>query len=304
MALLDLYLIALHPGISIGAFLEQLQQHGIQPIIQAQVVRWMIRPTQLSADYLLNRNIHWDLLLGLEATAPSPSTPSASAAFSSTAPLQASIAAAWTVTCGVSSRTLAGYAAHNTTLLREHGQHAPPPPLPAPASVSADAQALALSRELAAWLGRRAARLPVSMLNLLAFRHDARDGSTDASHAAYVEYGRAFSARVGARHGGHVKVAARVVPAGLDRGGSGSGSADTEHADADGARWDEIAFVHYPSVRHFAAMVASDDYQAVNRQHRLGALQDTFILCVAEVDGRGELLVKSADDGVREKGKL
>lgn len=308
MVLLDLHLVALKSGISIGAFLTRLQQHGIQPVIQARVVRWMIRPTQLSADFLLNRNTHWDVLLGLEASASQPSP------LSSTPELQAMTEATWRVTCGVSSRTLSGYAALNAELQR---QREPRPRLPA-GSQSADAQNLEFSRELAAWIrGGGGPGLaddplrdrPISMLNLLAFRSD--DGSAEAkrrSHAQYVEYGKAFSASAGARHGGRVKIAARVVPPTPASAPAPAGSGDGDE-DGDRARWDEIAFVHYPSVRHFVAMASSEDYQAANRKHRLGALQDTFILCVAEIDARGELLTMSKNENnsrpvVGERGKL
>jgi hypothetical protein len=30
--------------------------------------------------------------------------------------------------------------------------------------------------------------------------------------------------------------------------------------------WDEIALAHYPSLEHFAAMLASSDYQEVNHR--------------------------------------
>ena len=51
----------------------------------------------------------------------------------------------------------------------------------------------------------------------------------------------------------------------------------------DGEGWDEIALAHYPSIYHFADMLASEDYQAVNKRHRVGSLRDTFILCTSEI---------------------
>jgi len=30
-------------------------------------------------------------------------------------------------------------------------------------------------------------------------------------------------------------------------------------------------------------MLASEDYQAVNKRHRVGSLRDTFILCTSEI---------------------
>lgn len=52
--------------------------------------------------------------------------------------------------------------------------------------------------------------------------------------------------------------------------------------------WDEALLVHYPSLYHFAAMVGDDEYLEINKMHRLGALRDTAILCVMEIDVRGE----------------
>lgn len=45
-----------------------------------------------------------------------------------------------------------------------------------------------------------------------------------------------------------------------------------------------MALAHYPSLEHFADMIASEDYQAVNKQHRMGSLKDTCILCTTEVE--------------------
>lgn len=49
-------------------------------------------------------------------------------------------------------------------------------------------------------------------------------------------------------------------------------------------RWDEVSLVHYPSLRHFAAMAASEAYQDINRTLRLPSLNDTTIVCTQEVD--------------------
>jgi len=48
--------------------------------------------------------------------------------------------------------------------------------------------------------------------------------------------------------------------------------------------WDEIALAHYPSILHFADMLASEDYQEVNKKYRVGSLKDTCILCTSELD--------------------
>ncbi|KAI0170225.1 hypothetical protein BJ166DRAFT_190666 [Pestalotiopsis sp. NC0098] len=252
MVVCNLHLVSLKPGTSITAFLTKLRQHDVKPIFQAQVLRWMILPTHMSAGHLLNRNLHWNLLLGLDVSTSIPSA------------LQPSIEAVWSVSCGASARMLADYSKRNAALLNPDPGSVPKVTLP-DVSSSSHAQNLEFSPELGEWISAMPPALqnhPVSMLNLLAFNEGKKDD--------YVAYGKEFSARVGARYGGNVKIAARVV----DGGGGG---------------WDEIAFVHYPTVKHFAAMSASTEYQEVNQKYRLGALKDTFILCTVEIDDHGEL---------------
>ncbi|KAH8682125.1 hypothetical protein BX600DRAFT_430015 [Xylariales sp. PMI_506] len=286
MVVCNIHLIALKPGTSIPAFLSQLRESTPRhPVFQARVMRWMILPKQLSAGYLLGRNIHWDLIIGLEAAATGPQSSGGDL------PAGLPIAAAWTAACGVSARTLVGYAQANAALVNPPSGAAPPIPAahlpPVARSAGRDAQNLELSPELHAWIMGLPPPLqnhPVSMLNLLAFNEGKKE--------QYVRYGQEFSARVGARHGGKVKIAARVVS-----DGDGGGMGQQPQAGADG--WDEIAFVHYPSVKHFAAMSSSEEYQKVNREYRLGALKDTFILCVMEIDDQGELV-----GGKNARGKL
>lgn len=45
-----------------------------------------------------------------------------------------------------------------------------------------------------------------------------------------------------------------------------------------------MALAHYPSLEHFADMLAGEDYQAVNKRFRVGSLRDTCILCTSEID--------------------
>jgi len=105
------------------------------------------------------------------------------------------------------------------------------------------------------------------MLNLLSFNPEP------SAREAYKRYGAAFSSSIGSRHGGDAKIVGHVV------GGQ---------AKNDG--WDEVALAHYPNLEHFAAMLGSEDYQAVNQTERLKALKDTFILCTMEIDSHGELV--------------
>lgn len=275
MVVINLHLIALKPGYTVQSFLRELHRNGIKPIVQAVVLRWMIMPSHLSAGHLLGRNIRWDMLLVLDAevTTSSPARIPPDA--------RAQILAEWSASCGVSSRALLWYSTDNAELLHPGPQSVAPPAPPEVAPSSSSSQNLEMSAELKEWIASSLpARLrdrPVSMLNLLSFHEGKED--------QYKRYGAEFKAKVGARHGAKVKLVGKVVG---------------EQARDDGwdEGWDEVAFVHYPSVRHFAAMAASADYQDVNRKYRLGALRDTFILCVMEVDDRGEIV---ADQAIREK---
>jgi uncharacterized protein (DUF1330 family) len=214
----------------------------------------MILPTRISAGHLLSRNTHWDLLLAVEGGAVIP------------AASQADIAAIWTASCGLCAQALSSYASLNAALLNKPHGLVKLGDL-SERSEGDSSQNLELSSEWVQWIAAlppSAREQPVSMLNLLAFNPGKKD--------QYKQYGTEFSNRVGSRHGGHVKLVGRVVES---------------QARADG--WDEIAWVHYPSITHFAAMSASKDYQDVNKQYRLGALKDTFILCCQEINDDGEL---------------
>ena len=93
------------------------------------------------------------------------------------------------------------------------------------------------------------------MLNLLAF--------AEGKKADYLQYGKAFAESIGSRRGGNAKIVGNVI------------------GKKDG--WDEMALAHYPSILHFADMLASEDYQEVNHKYRVGSLRDTCILCTSEL---------------------
>ncbi|KAI0971331.1 hypothetical protein F4678DRAFT_432492 [Xylaria arbuscula] len=283
MVLCSIHLIALKEGTTPPTLLSSLHQAGINPIVQARVFRWMILPKELSAGHLLARNIRWDMLLVLSTDEPSiaPSL------------RQSSIAAEWTATVGTSARLLAGYAALNAQLLHPAPGTVPPATLDLAAAAQSDSSQknLELTPELADFVATLPARLrshPVSMLNLIAFN--------PGKQPEYVKYGQEFSARVGARYGGRVKIVGKVTSSGAG-GGGGRGEHDsaaaaekTRQEKRQEAGWDEIAFVHYPSIAHFASMAGDKDYQDVNQKYRLGALRDTFIICALEITDDGEVV--------------
>ncbi|KAK3940936.1 hypothetical protein QBC46DRAFT_384162 [Diplogelasinospora grovesii] len=252
MPLCNLHLIALNPGTSPREFLSTLRQHSVKVLSQALVVRWMILPTHMSTVPLLAHNVQWDLLVILDNTCPLPEA------------VLSQVAALWSATCGIPSALVKNYTALNSTLFNPSSS----PTQPALPKTNAEStQKLQLSDELAAYVADLPPEIgahPVSMLNLLAFNPGKKE--------QYQQYGKAFSEKVGARHGGKVKVVGNVV----------AGEAKEEG-------WDEIAYVHYPTLAHFAAMAGDKDYQEVNERYRLGALKDTFILCTMEIDDHGRL---------------
>ncbi|KAL7626194.1 hypothetical protein AAE478_002964 [Parahypoxylon ruwenzoriense] len=266
MVLCHLHLISLRHGASVAAFLAKLRRHGIAPLVQARVVRWIVLPTYISAGHLLGRNIRWDLFLVLEGEGKGEIEGDDGGSLPPEA--RRDIEALWSASCAVSSKALRDYASVNASLLHPRAGSVSPPEHPT-VEPSATSQNLEMSLELGEWIAGLPVQLrehPVSMLNLLAFRPGRKD--------AYKKYGTAFRGGVGSRHGGRVKIVGRVMAAG-----------GQTQAYADG--WDEIAFVGYPSIQHFAAMAASADYQDANHRYRLPALEDTFILCVMEVDNDG-----------------
>lgn len=254
MVVFNLHILSLVPGISHADVLQVLRRKDIKPLVKAKVLRWIILPTKTSTAPLLGQNVQWDMLLVLPGDAALPLE------------VRSFVKASWSSNIGVPSKLLQGYEQKNAKLLR-----------PQPGSVKAaesyltpsaeTAQSLELSPELGRWVSNlddRSRKHPVSMLNLLQFTPGRRE--------QYKKYGAEFGRRVGSRHGGDAKIVAHVVGAQAKEQG-----------------WDEVALAHYPSLEHFAAMIASKDYQDVNKAYRLGSLADTFILCTQEIDQDGKL---------------
>ncbi|KAK3073100.1 hypothetical protein LTR53_005628 [Teratosphaeriaceae sp. CCFEE 6253] len=265
MPLTTLHLIALSPNATPNQFLRALKSFGIRPLVASRPVRWIIKPETLSTSPLLDTT--WDLLIILPASTPLPEV------YLNKDWVQAH----WSITAGVPGALLTDFEGKNARLLHPQSGDvsALTGALEKPRKASST-QGLELNDELLAWsqafkLGQEGA---VSMLNLLAF-HPGKD-----AHESYLRYGKAFAASIGKRRGGTAKIVGKVVP----RQG-------TEGEDGEG--WDEVALAHYPSIRHFVDMLASEDYQEVNHRDRLPALRDTCILCTTELDPEVVLEEKS-----------
>jgi len=256
MPLATIHLLALSSNVKPSKFLQAISSMGVKPLVVSRAVRWIIKPETLSKSRLLDTN--WDLLIILPASSQIPDTY-----------LNRDwVEDHWTITAGVPGSIVQDFAAKNQKLL--HPQSGDVPALTGALDkprMSSSAQGLELNDELLAWsqdfkAGHNGA---VSMLNLLAFKPGQE------MHKSYQRYGQAFANSIGKKRGGTAKIVGKVVPRQGTRG-------------EDDAGWDEVALAHYPSIRHFTDMIASEDYQAVNHEHRLPALKDTCILCTTELD--------------------
>jgi hypothetical protein len=261
MPVCSINLLSLIPSCSLKQFLSTLHSTGTKPLIISKVIRWIILPTIISVPSLLAKNIHWDLLLILPSSDPLPPS------------LQKLIAHQFVVKAGVPSRLLNDFDKKNEKLLNPKEGDVPKltGALDKPRINDDSAQHLELSPELRTWIedfASKEGRGAVSMLNLLAFKPGLK--------SEYLKYGAEFAKSVGLRRGGNAKIVGSVIHDGK--------------GDDDGEGWDEIALAHYPSILHFADMLASADYQEVNHRYRVGSLRDTLILCTSELalgDGKG-----------------
>ena len=241
-----LHLISLSPEATIPRFLSHLQSHpDVQVLLAAKVIRWVILPTKLSVQELLHPQKPYDLFIVTHGTAAMPL-----AIFEETV-------CHWSIPAGIPSRLTTDFTAKNDKLLHPKEKLPLTGALDKP-RISQNSQDLSLSPELQQWVNsfsQEAGRGAVSMLNLLAFAPKMKD--------SYLTYGKAFAETIGAKRGGTAKLVGNVL-----------GKQDS---------WDEIAVAHYPSILHFADMLASEDYQDVNQRFRVPALKDTCILCTSEI---------------------
>jgi len=256
MPLATVHLLALSPNATISQYLRAISSMGVKPLVASRAVRWIIRPEKLSVSNLLDTN--WDLLIILPASTHLPEAYLG----------KDWVSAHWTITAGVPSSLVNGFDERNKRLLQPQSGDVPSltGALDKP-RITDSTQGLELNDELLEWsktfkLGQDGA---VSMLNLLAFKPGKE------MHESYARYGKAFAESIGKKRGGTAKIVGKVVP---KQGTDGEDASD----------WDEIALAHYPSIRHFTDMIASEDYQAVNHKDRLPALRDTCILCTTELD--------------------
>ncbi|KAJ5776404.1 uncharacterized protein N7511_001415 [Penicillium nucicola] len=268
MPALTLHLLAIAPPTTPESFVAQLSKSPEARIIVASRPRHtVVHPTILDKHPLTNTK--WDLLLLLQPT--NPATPSTNPIPAS---LQDAIKSEYKLTAGIPSKLLSTYPEKDKTL-----KSTPQPPLTGSLSKAlskeskSTSQNLELSPDLIAFMDElcKTHTGPVTMLNLLHFNHPHGKKS-------YFNYGQAFIPVAGKR-GGDAKLVGNVVrPADGARDSRGENGRPAEEW------WNEISIVHYPSIRHFCDMLAGEDYQGINEEHRLSALRDTFLLCTTEFD--------------------
>lgn len=263
MPLATVHLVSLAAATTVRSFLQALSSTSVKPLVVSKVIRWIIRPKQINVSELLNPRKPWDLLLITPSTTSLPSA------------LTKLIECHWSTTTGIPSRLTSDFASKNERLL-----HPDPKSIPALTGaldkprLGSTSQTLELSPGLNSWVKdfaiTHAGKNAVSMLNLLAFKPD--------KHESYLTYGKAFAESIGAKRGGNAKLVGNIVDENQQKG----------------TGWDEFALAHYPSILHFADMLASEDYQAVNLKYRVPSLRDTCILCTSEIEieevlnGKGE----------------
>lgn len=246
-----IHLLALSTTLS--SFLVSVAALKPQPLTIAKVEAWVHPPENITVDSLVVGKT-WDILLVLRGGGDIPES------------LKAVVNASWSITANVSSGMIDNYREMNKTML-----HPKPEDIPelrpqatgennVPKQDQSQPLAFRVSPELDAWFRSFSTTKgagPVSMFNVLSYSNKEK----------YMGYIKAFGDSLTPHYGGTPKIFGEVVAS------SGEGKV-----------WDDVAIVRYPSITHFANMLASEEYAAIDRKHKVGALKDTGILCIVELD--------------------
>jgi hypothetical protein len=252
MPLATIHLLAFPPSTNIASAIQNVKDSisSSKILVISKVVRWIITPEHIDAEHLLRPKSPWTLLVIVLGTDSLPTA------------LKNQLDDHWTCQAGVPSRLTNSFGQTNQKLL--HPREATPlsGALEKP-RIGSSSQTLELSTELQSWISTfkstKTGSSPLSMLNLLAFKPNMKP--------SYLKYGAAFAESIGSKRGGNAKLVGNV----------------TAQSETSGGKWDEFALASYPSILHFADMLASEDYQAVNQKYRVPALADTLILCTSEI---------------------
>lgn len=235
-------------------FLSALAQSSIKPFFVAKVAGWAFRPLSISVDPLLTQEPSWDLLLVL-VDAQGVLLPQG---------LRSMVRAEWTVAAELLTPD---------SIFQDLLQVAPQEVTPLtgawnePITTRREVEhplTLSLTAEMQEWtrtFAQQEGQGVVSMHNLLAYK--------DGRKEAYGEYIKGFVKSAGARRGGAGLIFGKVLSC---------------SSTAEGVKeWEDVVIAQYPSIYHFGEMLASEDYQEIDRDHRAGNLKDTLILCTTEL---------------------
>lgn len=273
MPLASIHLFSLSDPRDLPHLLNHIKSYNVNPLTLAKPIRWIVRPEHINANALLETR--WHLLLILENTSSSHDLLTSLLSVTSTLTCKQPfrVTRHFTLSTGIPSRLIRSFnTTTNPSLLHPSSKDIPrlTGALDKPVTRSSS-QTLALSPDLQSWIGNDIERLPVSgavsMLNLLSFKLDQKQ--------EYLKYGKAFAETIGAKRGGVAKLVGNIVVS------SGAGAEKGKEVEG---QWHEFALAHYPSLLHFADMLASEDYQSVNEKYRVPSLWDTCILCTSELE--------------------
>lgn len=238
MPLLNFYLLRLKDDIQPHTFLSHLQKAdpSTKVIVASKPRHFVVKTTIQDADVL---NKSWDLMLLLQGS--NDSLPDS---------VSRHISSKYSLPVGIPSKLLSTYPEKNATLIREASTAGLTGSLDNP-QMPDSSQKLELSPELLEFMKQLLKEHdgPVTMLNLLKFKPNGKQ--------SYYQYGQHFI-EVAKKRGGDAKIVGNVVAA----------------ANGEKSGWDEIAIVHYASIKHFCDMLAGKDYQVINEKFRLPVSED------------------------------
>ncbi|KAK4936854.1 hypothetical protein LTR10_022376 [Elasticomyces elasticus] len=319
MPLASIHLIALTKDTSIPSFLSTLKSSALQPLVVSKVIRWIITPSTIDADALLKPK--WDILLITPGTDPLPDTltQSIQTHWSTTTGIPSRLTTDFPKTnmhllhpartpklTGSLSNPRIGSTSQTLELSSDLSDW-----IQQFAQTSTGKQPLSMLNLLAFKDGMKESYLTYG--KAFAESIGAKRGGTaklvgnivPAPQAAHttpplgaaeeplVPSGKSTGSTKASNaslDGSHTTPPLGGSEAPLVGGGSSSTSttkasnAGATEGKSEGKKWDEFALASYPSILHFADMLASEDYQAVNLKYRVPALEDTLILCTSEIE--------------------
>lgn len=239
-----IYLLSLT---SVQDFVTALAELPEKPLIAARNVHWIFPPSNLGVDDLTKAK--WDMVVCFAGSASLPAS------------LEKYIQSSWTVTFAAPSSFVTSLAATQAELAANVPARSRELDLLTDLGGSklSSVDSAEMTPELKDWMesfSEQENHPPIMMFNLLAFKDIEK----------YKKYQGAFTEKVGVRHGARPLLYGAV----------------TAHS-GDAKEWEMTAFVYYPSVLHFADLLASPDYREASHQYRQGSLIDNPLMCLVNI---------------------